>query len=150
MPRGPTPKNPATRARRNKAATAAAMDPELNKDRVVPPLPSRPRGKKWHPMTVAMWEDIWRSPMAAEYLQADLHGLYILVELVDAFHRTPSIALAAEIRQHRIPYGITPIDRRRLDWVVKTPSDAKKKETKKGMRDARPTAGNRFGALRAI
>jgi len=149
MPRGPAPKDPRTRARRNKSATAAEMDREVNKDRVVPPLPKRPRGKKWHAMVVAMWEDIWRSPMAKEYLQADLHGLYILAELMDAFHRQPSIALAAEIRQQRIPYGITPIDRRRLDWVVRDEADGRKRD-KRAMKDAKPISGSRFGSLRAV
>ena len=56
--------------------------------------------------------------MAAEYLQADLHGLYILAELVDRFWVDPSPALATEIRLQRQCFGLTPIDRRRLQWEV--------------------------------
>jgi len=57
--------------------------------------------------------------MAAEFLRADVHGLYILAELVDAFWTDPEdLKLAAEIRQHRMAFGLTPIDRRRLQWEV--------------------------------
>ena len=56
--------------------------------------------------------------MADEYLDADVHGLYLLTELVDRFWRQPTTALAAEIRQQRLAYGLTPIDRRRLEWTV--------------------------------
>lgn len=56
--------------------------------------------------------------MAAEYLQADTHGLYVLAELVDQFWAAPTAALASEIRQQRQGFGLTPIDRRRLQWEV--------------------------------
>ena len=56
--------------------------------------------------------------MASEYLQVDLHGLYMLAALLDRFWQAPSTALAAEIRQQRQCFGLTPIDRRRLQWEV--------------------------------
>ena len=81
--------------------------------------PSLPTHRDWQPMTRAWWKDTWRSPMAAEFLRADVHGLYILAELVDAFWTDPEdLKLAAEIRQHRMAFGLTPIDRRRLQWEV--------------------------------
>lgn len=69
-------------------------------------------------MTVQWWQDVWRSPMAPEFLQADIHGLYVLAELRDRFWREPSAALAAEIRQQEQRFGLSPIDRRRLQWEV--------------------------------
>jgi hypothetical protein len=60
--------------------------------------------------------------MAPEFLHADVHGLFLLAELEDMFHRAPSakdkIELAKEIRLQRVAYGLTPIDRRRLQWEV--------------------------------
>lgn len=56
--------------------------------------------------------------MAEEYLDADLHGLFILAELVDRFWEEPTSALAAEIRLQRQCFGLTPVDRRRLQWEV--------------------------------
>ena len=78
-------------------------------------------------MTVAWWRDIWASPMAPEFLKADVHGLYLLAELVDRFWLEPSVALAAEIRHHRMAFGLTPIDRRRLQWEVERAETATRK-----------------------
>lgn len=76
-----------------------------------------------HPETVAWWKAIWRSPMASQWIKADLPQLVMLAELVDAFHFAPTAALGAEIRQQRTSFGLTPIDRRRLQWTIE-PDDA--------------------------
>ncbi len=129
---GPPPKDPALRQRRNKVATRAMLPAEESPllspgeseaaegqpvERVIPPLPPRGR-RKWHPMAVLAWEDWWRSPMATEFLHADIHGLYVLIDLVDQYWKKPTPKLAAEIRQQRTCFGLTPIDRRRLQWEV--------------------------------
>jgi hypothetical protein len=57
--------------------------------------------------------------MAKEFLQVDVHTLYILAELMERFWRRPSIGLANEIRQRQAAFGLTPIDRRRLQWEIK-------------------------------
>ena len=41
-----------------------------------------------------------------------------LAVLVDAFWREPSVKVSAEIRQVGMAYGLSPIDRRRLEWSV--------------------------------
>ena len=73
-------------------------------------------------MVQEWWRDIWTSPMAAEYLEADKHGLYLLAELYhrrwNATKNSELRLLAAEIRQQEIRFGLTPIDRRRLQWEV--------------------------------
>ena len=69
-----------------------------------------------------MWREVWDSPMAAgdQYMAVDVEGLILLVDLVHAYWAAPvrSTTLAAEIRQHRTAFGLTPIDRRRLQWEV--------------------------------
>jgi len=75
--------------------------------------PSLPAGD-WDPRTRAWWKDVWRSPMAAEYLRCDVHGLYRLAVLLERFWRKPSASLAAEIRLESEAYGLTPTGRRRL------------------------------------
>src|SRR3989304_1353224 len=113
---GPIPKPTALRQRRNRVSTGATLVAEGSERQRAP---SRPTPRDWQPMTRAWWKDAWRSPMAAEFLRADVHGLYILAELVDAFWTDPEdLKLAAEIRQHRMAFGLTPIDRRRLQWEV--------------------------------
>lgn len=64
--------------------------------------------------------------MAPEFLKSDLHGLFRLAVLVDAFWREPSKELAAEIRLQQAAYGLSPLDRRRLQWEIKR-SEAEKK-----------------------
>lgn len=112
---GPTPKSKQTRQRRNRASTEATLS-------VVEPVrkqaPQLPRGRIWHPMTRAWWKDVWHSPMAAEFLQADIHGLFRLAILIDSFWLNPTKELAGEIRLQQTAYGLTPIDRRRLQWEV--------------------------------
>jgi hypothetical protein len=69
-------------------------------------------------MTVAWWRDVWRSPMAKEFLEADKHALFRLAILIDRFWLEPSKELGAEIRLEQQAFGLTPIDRRRLQWSV--------------------------------
>jgi hypothetical protein len=65
--------------------------------------------------------------MAAEWDPSDLHGLIALAVLVDDFWAEDDpksrSALAAEIRRQRQCFGLTPIDRRRLQWEVDRGAD---------------------------
>lgn len=108
------PKHPSARQRRNRTSTAATLRPVV--DVQVPELPETDEG--WHPLTVAWWGDVWGSPMSAEFDPSDVHGLFVLAALVDAFWTKPSASLAGEIRLQRQCFGLTPIDRRRLQWEI--------------------------------
>src|SRR5229473_267202 len=117
----PAPKPPALRQRRNRSSTSATLPrADVAAKNVVPPLPKRAATERWHPMVKAWWTAIWTSPMAAEYLEADKDDLYVLAELRQDFYkvRTPGERqrLAAEIRQQSVRFGLSPIDRRRLQW----------------------------------
>lgn len=135
---GPTPKPAATRQRRNKTATASKLTLAPSGIKA-PTLPKRKNDKgkfvKWHPRTLAWWESVWSSPMAPEYLDADVHGLLTLAELEDEFHKTTEtrvrLELVKEIRLQRQAFGLTPIDRRRLQWEVERVKDAETKPAKK-------------------
>lgn len=127
-------KDPSVRARQNKASTAAKLaagSPLAKRDR-----PSLPQGREWHPMTTAWWEDLWASPMAGEYHESDRHGLFILAALVDAFWDIPSKELAAEIRLQRQAFGLTPYDRRRLEWTIESADEAKDRGRQRRARQA--------------
>jgi len=116
--KGPPPKNPATRQRANRAVTAATLAPEAVRKRT-PALPRRElKGgtpRPWHPLTRAWWRDVWRSPMAAKFLRSDTHGLYLLADLVDRFWNG-DVDRANEIRLQCQRFGLSPIDRWRLQW----------------------------------
>jgi hypothetical protein len=121
---GPVPKPPELRQRRNRVSTAATLTTETGRRRT----PKLPGDRDWHAMTRAWWRDVWRSPMAAEYLQADTHGLMRLAVLVEAYWREPTTALAAEIRLQGQCFGLTPIDRRRLQWEVSRVETAERRQ----------------------
>lgn len=116
-------KDPAIRQRRNKKPTAATMEAEtVLASGDAPPLPKRGAdADPWHPQTVAFWADVWASPMAKRYLQVDLHGLFVLAELTDQFWHKPSAYLSSEMRARAVAYGLTPLDRNRLDWKIEAP-----------------------------
>lgn len=151
---GPAPKHASTRARRNKSSTAATLiaDPDL----AVPEL----HGDFWHPMTLEWWADLWSSPMAPEYDTSDRHGLYLLAMIVNDFWTATSPAdrakLAAEIRMQRNRYGLSPMDRRSLQWEIARAEEARgrsEKRTRTVDADSAPVVrspGDPRSVLRAV
>lgn len=126
----PAPKKHAsTRRRRNKASSAAVLE-ERDEDDLddieIPELPPRlvpdedgvRRVVDWCPETLDWWDDVWLSPMASEYLDADVHGLVRLAALIDNYWRDPCSKTHAEVRLAQKDYGLTPYDRRRLEWTI--------------------------------
>ncbi|MEQ8834285.1 MAG: hypothetical protein RIB67_07545 [Miltoncostaeaceae bacterium] len=132
---GPAPKPAATRQRRNRTTTAARLIAMPERPIKAPPLPAGD-DHEWHPLTLAWWKDIWTSPMAPEFLAADVHGLYMLAMLVDRFWRGDA-KVAGEIRLQRQCFGLTPIDRRRLQWEVERVEEA---EERRAERRTQPAA----------
>ena len=137
---GPVPKPAGARARTNRHAGARTLTVVKGYRRRAPKLPD---DRGWHDRTRAWWKDVWASPMAPEYDPSDLHGLYALAALVDDFWnaddaRTRS-AIAAEIRLQRQCFGLTPIDRRRLQWEIDRGDAAERKTTARRATD-RPAA----------
>lgn len=122
----PLPKPIAQRQRQNRPKSHAVLDPARKPGRV-PKLPELAEGQAYHRMTVAWWRDVWRSPMAPEFLPADIHGLFRLAVLVDAFWEKPSVQLSAEILKVGQCYGLSPLDRRRLEWEVAKVEDVQRK-----------------------
>jgi hypothetical protein len=118
---GPVPKKLEMRQRRNKTTSARVFSDKKLKI-VIPELPKRRR--KWRRETISWWKDIWHCPMAVEFIESDKHQLYILADLIDQFWREEangkgaSASLATEIRLQRQCFGMTPIDRRRLQWDI--------------------------------
>lgn len=113
---GPAPKDPSTRRRRNREVTAVELTTR-RKGRQ-PTIPVR----KAHPRTQAWWRAVWSSPMAGQYTDPDVEGIAMLCVVVEDFWRAESTsarnAAAAEIRQQSVRFGLSPIDRRRLQWAL--------------------------------
>lgn len=113
----PLPKETSLRQRSNRSPGART----LSSVHAVS-VPALPGDRVWAAETVEWWTAVWVSPMAPEYDASDLHGLFALAMLVDDFWSTDSTKmrkeLAGEIRLQRQCFGLSPIDRRRLEWEV--------------------------------
>ncbi len=121
MPRGQQPKDPEARRRRNKAATEAVLTADDGAKVKVPTLTQEILGARVHASTKRWWATIWKSPMAPRWLPSDVEGLYLLAILRNEFFMKPTATLAGEIRQHEARFGLTPVDRKRLDWRIQGP-----------------------------
>lgn len=122
---GPLPKPARLRQRRNRVSTRAAL-PSIAQaaGNAVPQLPPRDRqSERWHPKVIAWWQSVWHSPMAGELLESDVKGgLLLIAELYQrrwaADTAKEIVALATEIRQQEARFGLSPVDRRRLQWEI--------------------------------
>jgi hypothetical protein len=128
------PKPPGLRQRRNRVATRAILPSvEESQKRKVPPLYKRESSaEKWHPKVLGWWKALWKSPMAEEYLEPEVRGgLYDLAELYQGFWTSKDvremIAVAAEIRQQEARFGLSPVDRRRLQWEIERGNQAEER-----------------------
>jgi len=74
--------------------------------------------------------------MHYEYLRVDIHALYRLVILVDAFLKSGKLDTAKEIRLLEREFGITPLSRRRLEWSVAQAEEARDRHEQKRSRRA--------------
>lgn len=109
-------KPPETRQRMNKSVTAATL---TESGAAAPELPVTIRCEE----TRTWWQDIWASPMAAQWLTSDRHALLRLSVLVDQFWTAPTKELAADIAKQEARFGLTPYDRHRMQWKVEAASD---------------------------
>lgn len=143
---GPQPKPAAARRRRN-------VTPGMRTLRVATSNSTPTIAGDHHPATIAWWASIWSSPMAPEYDASDIHGLYVLAALMDAFWLCPperSITmkeLAGEIRLQRQCFGLSPIDRRRLQWEIDRGDEAEAKTAARKVTRAKPKRDPRLKAV---
>jgi hypothetical protein len=132
--RGPAPKPAALRQRTNRKVGATNIEaPEHPAKHAIP----NPDGRAWHPLTLAAWEHAWRSPMSSQWLETDIDALGRLALLWDALY-LGHVAVMAEIRLQESRFGLSPLDRSRLQWEVARGDEAERK-TK---RPAAPKASN--------
>ncbi|WP_457851847.1 phage terminase small subunit [Kocuria carniphila] len=130
---GPLPKPVGVRARRHKTSTAAKLRSDATI--IAPELPPLPLNQEWHELVRTWWEDIWASPMAPEYTESDRHGLFKVAMLHQDFWTAESSKgrqdAAKEIRLQEMRYGLSPIDRRRLQWEIERTEEAKDRGTRR-------------------
>ncbi|WP_328846970.1 phage terminase small subunit [Streptomyces sp. NBC_00258] len=111
--RGPAPKDPIKRRRRNAAEpeTVIVNDGELRG----PDLPEGvlPGDEEWHPVTVKWWRT-WRvSPMAVNFLETDWAFLLDAALMHHTAWTKGKWEYLSEVRMRSSKFGATPEDRAR-------------------------------------
>ena len=139
--RGPTPKDPATRRRRNVAPpqTLIAPDDEIRGPDL--PIDVLPDHEQWHPRTREWWRTWRRSPQAQSFTATDWDFLIDTALMHHTMWSKGRWEFASELRLRAAKFGATPEDRQRLRMQV-TAAEPKAAESS-------PSASP-YGHLRAV
>jgi hypothetical protein len=131
--RGPAPKDPAKRRRRNAAEpeTVITPDDELRG----PELPEGVLGVdkdtgeivEWHPMTQRWWNSWRESPQAQTFLSTDWDFLTDTALMHHTAWLNKRWEFLSEVRLRVAKFGATPEDRARLKLKVDDPVNAPQK-----------------------
>lgn len=101
----------------------------------VPPMPTAPLEVGWHAEVVQWWTDVWTSPMSPEWDDSDIHNVAICALLLNDFWTADSVTgrtkAAGEFRLQTQRLGLSPYDRRRLEWTFETADEAKERGRKR-------------------
>ena len=114
--RGPAPKDPSARARRNQSEPLTIVAPD---DQVRGP--DLPEDFEWPATTRAWWETWRRSPQAKTFTDTDWSFL-VDTAVMHAEFWLGNRNLAGELRLRVAKFGATPEDRMRLKIAVGEPS----------------------------
>lgn len=120
--RGPTPKPPERRARRNAAPETVELEVGCAAE-----APVLPDADGYREETRAWYRTWCEAPQGTQFLATDWQRLHMLAPLVDAFFdssRGPRERkeLLSEIRLNEQKLGATPEDRLRLRWNLRAPA----------------------------
>lgn len=134
-------KDSSVRARRNTASTSSKLTPSTN------PVPEMPAGPLWHAETERWWNDVWSSPMSPEWDESDEHNVILCALLYNDIWLAETAKerkdAAGEFRLQRKDLGLTPYDRRRLEWTIASADEATDRSRQRQARQApkAPEAG---------
>jgi hypothetical protein len=138
--RGPAPKDPSKRRRRNAdpvPTTYAIADGQVRG-------PELPDGIEWHAQTLAWWATWRTSAQAKVFTDTDWRFLIDTALLHHAMWSGDRSA-ATEVRLRVTKFGATPEDRARLRLQVSSSADESKPAD-----GAAPKPGGRYGHLRDV
>lgn len=142
---------------------AALVELLVSAERQIPAMPEHPprfvgEGEDsyevavdWHPQTEAWWNDVWTSPMAAEWDKSDIHNVLVVALLYDDIWSATTAKerkeALSEYRLQRADLGLSPYSRRRLEWTIETAAEATDRGRER--RERRGTASPEQPAKRA-
>ena len=118
--RGPAPKDPAARRRRNLQPAPTVL---TTADEGVrgPALPDDAIDEPWHPRTLAWWDTWRRSPQAQAFTTTDWDFLIDTALMHHTMWSKGRWEFASELRLRAAKFGATPEDRMRLRMQVTPP-----------------------------
>ena len=137
--RGPTPKDPEKRQRRNAASEVTVAGKPV-------PAPKLQQAS-WLPETKRWWRAWLEAPQSATFLSTDWSRLSMVSRLVDVYYREPKASVMAEIRLCEAGLGATLVDRARLHLNVSpdapptSPEDATRRADPRKLRAVSPIKG---------
>ncbi|WP_328967972.1 phage terminase small subunit [Streptomyces sp. NBC_00239] len=133
--RGPAPKDPTRRRRRNAADPETVITPD--DEMRGPELPAGVLGDEdgepvdWHPMT-KLWWDSWRtSAQAQTFVMTDWLFLIDTALMHHTMWAKGRWEFASEVRLRAAKFGATPEDRARLKLKVDDPMNAPQRATQR-------------------
>ena len=147
---GPPAKDASTRQRRNKTSTKAVLHAVENPD--IPPLPPADEwlagiedeepgapAREWPKPVQRWWEDIWSSPMSTEFVDSDIHGLYLacfyMSQVLNPWLKMTDRISASKAYEVQVRnFGLNPMSRRTLQWEIERSEEAKAKGDKRRQR----------------
>lgn len=88
-----------------------------------------PDGREWHALTLVAWTNAWQSPMASQWLDTDVDAMGRLAVLWDEFNKGDTKVMA-EIRLQEQRFGLSPLDRTRLQWQVNRADESDRRKPK--------------------
>lgn len=141
--RGPAPKDPSQRARRNKDAV-----PTTYLKFVRGTIPKLPRDIDWHPRAREWWDTWVQSAQAELMTDVDWQVMLSTALLVHQFWYNGRWDFAAEIRLREAKFGATPEDRARLRIQFAEADDADSKRPEGSIEQAKRQA--RYGELKVL
>lgn len=128
--RGPAPKDPEKRRRRNADQVASTKLVADNRTRG-PALPKNalPDGEAWHDRTVAWWTSWRKSALARTFSPTDWDFLLDTALMHHTMWSKGRWEFASEVRLRSGKFGATPEDRLRLRMEIEQPPPAPSRTT---------------------
>lgn len=124
--RGPAPKQPGTRARRNKTPEVRVLQAKNARQPTLPKI----RGFTWPAQTRAWWKRWGDSPLSDEFGDTDW-GFLLDTAVLHAQFWMGNVTVAGELRLREAKFGATPEDRLRLRIQFEQADEAEDKGKKR-------------------
>ncbi|ATN89522.1 minor tail protein [Gordonia phage Kabluna] len=100
--------------------------------------------REWPKPVVAWWNDIWSSPMSSEFVDSDIHGLYLacfyMSQVLNPWLKMSDRISASKAYETQVRnFGLNPMSRRTLQWEIERTEEAQARGRKR--RSSTPPGG---------